>query len=77
MNKYGEFYGNEIVNNLKNYIKSLGVDVIIPVPIHKERYKIRGYNQADVIARYVGKKLGIPVMSNALIRIINTVKHIS
>lgn len=71
--EYGEFYGNEIVKYLGDYINSLDVDVIIPVPIHKERYKTRGYNQADVIAKYVGKKLNIPVISNALIRKVNTV----
>ena len=71
--EYGEFYGNEIVNKLGDYINSLGVDAIIPVPIHKERYRIRGYNQADIIAKFVGKKLDIPVMSDALIRTVNTV----
>ena len=71
--EYGEFYGNEIVNKLGDYINSLGVDAIIPVPIHKERYRTRGYNQADVIAKFVGHKLDIPVMSDALIRTVNTV----
>lgn len=71
--EYGQFYGQEIVNVLGKYISELKVDAIIPVPIHKERYNNRGYNQADIIARYVGDKLGIQVISDGLKRKVNTV----
>lgn len=38
-----------------NYIKSF--NVIIPVPIHKKRYKSRGYNQSELIAKEISKKI--------------------
>ena len=28
-----------------------GVDVIIPIPLHKKKQQIRGYNQSECIAR--------------------------
>lgn len=71
--EYGNFYGQEIVNVLGKYIMDLKIDAIVPVPIHRERFNNRGYNQANVIAKYIGKELGIQVISDGLIRKINTV----
>jgi len=36
-------------------------DLIIPVPLHKARYRERGFNQAIEIARTVSKELHIPL----------------
>ncbi len=36
-------------------------DLIIPVPLHKVRYRSRGFNQAIEIARTVSKELYIPL----------------
>lgn len=39
------------------------IDYFIPVPLHWTRYASRGYNQAEVIAQTLGKKLCIPTIS--------------
>lgn len=70
--EYGQFYACEIVDYLGDYIRSKNIDAIIPVPIHKNKLKIRGYNQADIIAREVGKRMGIAVLPKVLIRNFNT-----
>jgi ComF family protein len=36
-------------------------ELILPVPLHKSRYRERGFNQAIEIARTVGKELQIPL----------------
>ncbi len=36
-------------------------DLILPVPLHKSRYRQRGFNQAIEIARTVAKELQIPL----------------
>ena len=36
-------------------------DIIIPVPLHWTRYAQRGFNQAEIIAKVVGKKINKPV----------------
>lgn len=41
--------------------------VIVPVPLHKKKLAERGFNQSELIARYVAKRLGIPG-GDALIR---------
>ena len=43
-------------------------DILVPVPLHPRRERRRGYNQAALLARDVGERLGIPVVSEALVR---------
>lgn len=43
--------------------------VLVPVPLHWERLRERGFNQAREIASHAGRQLGIPVASRALQRI--------
>jgi ComF family protein len=42
--------------------------VIISVPLHKKRERIRGYNQSELLAKEISKKLFLPYVSNILIR---------
>lgn len=42
-------------NNLPN-----GDLVVVPVPLHKNREGLRGFNQSELIARELSKKLSIP-----------------
>jgi ComF family protein len=43
-------------------------DYIIPVPLHKNRYKERGFNQSIELARVVSKKLNVPLDVKSCIR---------
>ena len=53
-------------------IRRWSPDVIIPVPIHISRLKMRGYNQAGLIAEALGRIVGIPIDEEALVRVIKT-----
>lgn len=44
------------------------MEAVIPVPIHKNRRKKRGYNQAELFARELGKLLELPVDGEILVR---------
>lgn len=48
-----------------------GVEALIPVPLHPRKRKDRGFNQAAIIARELGRARGIPVKAKALRRIKN------
>jgi ComF family protein len=39
----------------------VGGDLLVPVPIHPERLRSRGYDQAVLLARAAGARLGLPV----------------
>ncbi len=47
-------------------------DLIIPVPLHKKRYKERGFNQSVEIAKTLSKRLKIPLDFQTCIRSRNT-----
>jgi ComF family protein len=47
-------------------------DVIVPVPLHARRLRERGYNQAALLARELGKGVGLPVLEDVLVRVRNT-----
>lgn len=65
---YGEIYGREMAEQFNDLIRMWEIDVLIPVPLHRKRQRKRGYNQAEIIARELGKRLGIPVDMSAIIR---------
>ncbi len=59
-------------DRLGGWIRSCGVSVLVPVPVHPARLRKRGYNQAEVFARRLGSLMGIPVRNDLLKRSRNT-----
>ena len=48
------------------------VDVIVPVPLHPRKQKMRGYNQSECIARGISAVTGIPVDTASVARMKHT-----
>ncbi|MGB6482139.1 MAG: ComF family protein [Candidatus Acidiferrales bacterium] len=44
------------------------VDVVVPVPLHPARLRERGYNQAELIAKPLARKLRLPLGPYLLVR---------
>ena len=70
--EYAGFYGREIASAFKETFIRLGVECLVPVPLHSRRMKKRGYNQAELIAEAVSKETGIPVNDKLIVRMKNT-----
>lgn len=66
--EYAKFYVDELVSLYENNIRKISPDAIVPIPIHRSKYLERGYNQADILAKGIGKEMEIPVISDLLIR---------
>ena len=71
--EYAEFYARAIAKYLRAEILSFRASAIIPVPLHRRRMEERGYNQAELVAEKLGKLLNIPVKSDIVTRIRNTI----
>ena len=66
--EYSNFYIDEMIKRYGSEVKRIAPDVLVPVPIHKSKLVQRGYNQADILARGIGEKLNIKVLSHLLQR---------
>lgn len=66
--EYAEFFGMEMAEHFGKIIKNWKAQALIPVPIHKERKRKRGYNQAQLLAKELGKRTGLPVMDDLIVR---------
>jgi len=63
----------------KAYIKGdfeFDPDIIIPVPIHKNRLKLRGFNQSLEISKKLSRLIGVPIERNILIRTKDTISQV-
>ena len=64
----GEMYGKELKNsNLFN-----SSQIIMPVPLHPIKKRIRGYNQTEKIANGLSKSMDIPCSTDNLSKVVNT-----
>lgn len=46
-----------------------GLDLIIPVPLSSRRKRERGFNQAEILAKHISFAKGIPLASQAMVKV--------
>lgn len=68
----GSFFGNWLGTILKENQEFKNVDYIIPVPLHPEKLKERGYNQVTKFGETLSNHLNIPFLENYLVRTSST-----
>ena len=66
--EYADYYAYMIAKHLGPVILSWKPEMIIPVPLHKSKLRIRGYNQSALIAKELSKLLNIPYCEKTVIR---------
>lgn len=66
--EYLDFYIEAICYRYAGHIKRMAADALVPVPVHPTRKRTRGFNQAEILAKGIGSKLGIPVLPEMLLR---------
>ena len=55
-----------------DWVKKIHPDLILPVPMYYKKRRRRGYNQAEVYGRLLGKVLGIPCIPSLASRVRDT-----
>lgn len=71
----GTEIGNWFAEDLKNHEIIKSIDAIIPVPLHKNRLKERGYNQVESFGLALSKNLNIIYNPNILSKKVDTEKQ--
>jgi ComF family protein len=66
MEPLGVWFAERLAEVVKG--EGLDADVVVPVPLHRDRERERGYNQADLIARPLAKRLNLPHRAVLLVR---------
>ncbi|MBK7147626.1 MAG: ComF family protein [Bacteroidetes bacterium] len=68
----GNKFGNLLTSN-SSIIKD--IDLIVPLPLHPHKLKVRGFNQCDPFADALSKTLNVPYETGALTRIVENVSQ--
>ncbi len=69
--EYLDFYARAAALRFGKQFRQVGIQVIVPVPVHASRLKTRGFNQAAVLAERLSAELEIP-WEELLIRVKKT-----
>ncbi|KJD31832.1 amidophosphoribosyltransferase [Tamlana nanhaiensis] len=68
----GVVLGNWLGGELKNIKAYQNIDVVIPVPLHKNKLKKRGYNQVAKFGKQLATALNADYRNDVLLKITNT-----
>ena len=66
--EYAVFYAKEMYQRCGHFLNRCKPDVILPVPIHRKKKRQRGFNQAELVAKELGRLMNVPVDTKYLIR---------
>jgi ComF family protein len=64
----GSWFAARLAELVERDREKLAADVIVPVPLHRLREKERGYNQAELLAKPLAKRLRLPCQPVLLVR---------
>lgn len=62
------FIGSMMAKEIKASGFFFDIDVIVPLPLAKNRLRQRGYNQSEMLARGISNETGIPIVNDAVMR---------
>ncbi|MFI5124471.1 MAG: ComF family protein [Chitinophagales bacterium] len=68
----GFYFGKRIGHALKSSGRFQTCELILPLPLFASREKKRGYNQAVILSEGVSDVTNIPVITDALVRVMQT-----
>ena len=69
---YAHIFAAEMAERHGDWVRRRAVETVIPVPLHPSKRRKRGFNQAELLAKELGKMLELPVNTSAVMRIRNT-----
>lgn len=64
--------GRKIGTALRDSRRFDGVEVLIPVPLHKRKERFRGFNQSELLCRGISSITGWPIEVGVLKRVVDT-----
>ena len=66
--RLGHWFAERLAEVIRNTTQEFQADAVVPVPLHPDRQRERGYNQAELIAKPLARRLGITLGAYLLTR---------
>ncbi len=64
----GKYLGQILGEKLQESPYYQDIDVIIPVPLHWIKYRQRGFNQSEILAKFISNSINVPYFTKYLFR---------
>ena len=68
MEPLGAWFADRLAEITVSEGERMAADIVVPVPLHRDRERERGYNQAGLISKPLARKLGLPHKAVLLMR---------
>lgn len=68
----GAVFAEEMAERYGDWIRACSIETILPVPLHPSKRRQRGFNQAEVLAQELGKRVNLPVETDVVFRVKKT-----
>ena len=59
--EFVRFFAKQMKESQQEFIRQMTPECIVPVPLHPSKQRIRGFNQAELLANALGKEINLPV----------------
>ncbi len=70
--EYAAYYAQCMARCMGGWMLRCRPDALVPVPVHDSKKRERGYNQAEVLAKELGKIMNLPVETKLIERVRKT-----
>lgn len=70
--EYAAFYAEEILRRCAGTMRFWKGEALVPIPLHPSRRRTRGFNQAELLAKELSRRTGIPADTKLLSRVKKT-----
>ncbi|MDO4453008.1 MAG: ComF family protein [Eubacteriales bacterium] len=69
---YAQIFGRLMAKEAEEKTKRWKVEAVVPVPMYRKKQRLRGYNQAELLAREIADELNLPLICDLVARVRNT-----
>lgn len=69
---YARIFGRLMAKEAEEKIQRWGAEAVIPVPMYRKKQRLRGYNQAELLAREITDQRNLPLICDLVLRVKNT-----
>ena len=68
MDPLADWFADRLAEVAVHPSREMQADVIVPVPLHKDRHRERGFNQAELLSKRLARRLRLPHQGLLLVR---------